>query len=59
MLGSTQKLLKKYGSLLGLLATTGMIGAFLLVLWGSLSAQFLYYTSYLVHCVYCNVIRCF
>lgn len=31
MLGSTQKLLKKYGSLLGLLATTGMIGAFLLV----------------------------
>ncbi|MDT1959168.1 disulfide bond formation protein B [Carnobacterium divergens] len=41
MLGSIQGLFKKYGSLLGLLATTGVVGAFLLVLWGSLSAQFL------------------
>ncbi|MCO6017787.1 MULTISPECIES: disulfide bond formation protein B [Carnobacterium] len=36
-----QNLLKKYGSLLGLLANTAVVGAFLLVLWGSLSAQFL------------------
>lgn len=36
-----QNLFKKYGSLLGLLSNLAFIGAFLLVLWGSLSAQFL------------------
>jgi len=36
-----ENLLKKYGSLLGLLSNLAFIMAFLLVLWGSLSAQFL------------------
>ncbi|OQO72568.1 hypothetical protein BH746_11745 [Enterococcus faecalis] len=35
-----QNLLKKYGSLLGLLSNLTFVGAFLLALWGSLIAQF-------------------
>ncbi|EPI05699.1 disulfide bond formation protein B [Enterococcus faecalis] len=36
-----ENLLKKYGPILGLLANLAFVGAFLLVLWGSLTAQFL------------------
>lgn len=36
-----ENLLKKHGPILGLLANLAFVGAFLLVLWGSLTAQFL------------------